>query len=71
MPNRNKNIPMIRRGFGLKDSVAESLAGEYRSRLVQHLRDNHLSFDINEIRIILAKEFGFCYGVDPRCGLCL
>ncbi|MDX9755430.1 MAG: 4-hydroxy-3-methylbut-2-enyl diphosphate reductase, partial [bacterium] len=64
MPNRNSDIPMIRRGFGLKEAVAGTLAGEYNSDLIKYLRSNGLSLALPDIQILLAKEFGFCYGVD-------
>lgn len=64
MPNRNKDLTMIRRGFGLKDVVAPKVAGEYRSQLIRRLREYSLPLELNGLRILLAKEFGFCYGVD-------
>jgi 4-hydroxy-3-methylbut-2-en-1-yl diphosphate reductase len=64
MPTRNMNLNMIRRGFGLKDEVADTLAGEYHSDLIQHLRKNGMLLKLEGLQILLAKEFGFCYGVD-------
>ncbi|MBD3265304.1 4-hydroxy-3-methylbut-2-enyl diphosphate reductase, partial [bacterium] len=64
MPNRNKDLTMIRRGFGLKDVVAPKVAGEYRSQLIRRLREYSLPLELNGLQILLAKEFGFCYGVD-------
>lgn len=55
---------IYRRGFGLKAEIKDDLHGDYHSDLVERLRasDNRLTADGLEIR--LAKEFGFCYGVD-------
>ncbi len=64
MPNRKKNHPINRRGFGLKEQVAGTLAKEYKSGLVQYLRENGSTLQVGGLRILLAKEFGFCYGVD-------
>ncbi|HQH73935.1 MAG TPA: hypothetical protein PK360_17805, partial [bacterium] len=64
MPNRKKNLPINRRGFGLKEQVAGTLAKEYKSGLVQYLRENGSTLQVGGLRILLAKEFGFCYGVD-------
>ncbi len=64
MPTKTRGLPIIRRGFGLKDEVADTLQTEYKSNLIQHLRDHGSPLQIGDLRILLAKEFGFCYGVD-------
>lgn len=64
MPTSAKDLPIIRKGFGLKNEVAGTLQQEYHSALIQHLRENDYTFEVDGLRIILAKEFGFCYGVD-------
>lgn len=64
MPSSAKDLLIIRKGFGLKNEVAGTLEQEYHSSLIQHLRDTDLTLDVESLRIILAKEFGFCYGVD-------
>lgn len=53
-----------RRGFGLKDQVRDELEADYRSELVELLkrRDNRLQ--VGDLTIRVAKEFGFCYGVE-------
>lgn len=57
-------VPVYRKGFGLKEEVAGELRKEYRSAMIQHLRDNGFEVQVDDLRILLAKEFGFCYGVD-------
>lgn len=64
MPNKNARLAINRRGFGLKEEVAETLAQEYKSELVRSLRENGSSLQFDDLQILLAKEFGFCYGVD-------
>ncbi len=64
MPNRNARLAINRRGFGLKDDVAETLSQEYKSELVKSLREHGSSLQFDDLHILLAKEFGFCYGVD-------
>ncbi|RJP29443.1 MAG: 4-hydroxy-3-methylbut-2-enyl diphosphate reductase [Candidatus Omnitrophota bacterium] len=64
MPTKTRGLPIIRRGFGLKEEVADTLQDEYKSHLIQHLRENDFSLEVGDLRILLAKEFGFCYGVD-------
>ncbi|MBI4226961.1 MAG: 4-hydroxy-3-methylbut-2-enyl diphosphate reductase, partial [Candidatus Omnitrophica bacterium] len=55
---------IIRRGFGLKDLVKDNLAADYRSQLVEAIRQGSHTIRAGELTIRLAKEFGFCYGVE-------
>ncbi len=64
MPTKRQDLPIYRRGFGLKDEVAETLNTEYKSSLIKQLRENGYSLQVGDLQILLAKEFGFCYGVD-------
>ncbi len=64
MPSKKSGLPIIRHGFGMKDEIADTLTNEYRSELIQQLRDNESSVRVGDFEILLAKEFGFCYGVD-------
>lgn len=64
MPNQNVRLAINRRGFGLKEQVAATLAQEYKSELVRSLREHGSSLRFDDLQILLAKEFGFCYGVD-------
>jgi len=54
----------FRRGFGLKQEIAEQLTGAYHSRLVDRIRADGYRLSAGGLTILLAKEFGFCYGVD-------
>jgi 4-hydroxy-3-methylbut-2-enyl diphosphate reductase len=57
--------PLIfRKGLDLKHEVAGVLAESYHSSLVQQIKSNGYRFDSGRLTIHLAKEFGFCYGVD-------
>ncbi|MBI4430381.1 MAG: 4-hydroxy-3-methylbut-2-enyl diphosphate reductase [Candidatus Omnitrophica bacterium] len=56
---------VYKHGFGLKKDVAEELNRRYNdSRMVAHLRSHGNTLTIGDVRIYLAEEFGFCYGVD-------
>ncbi len=57
-------VPIFRRGFGLKDQVREDLAHDYRSELVEEIRARGNTWEVGDLTIRLAKEFGFCYGVE-------
>ncbi len=48
----------------MKEAVAAELAAEYHSGLVQRIRDEGFVLRSGRLTIHLAKEFGFCYGVD-------
>ena len=52
-----------RRGFGLKKEIAEDLSA-YHSGLVDAIRASEYTFEAGHLTFRLAKEFGFCYGVD-------
>jgi 4-hydroxy-3-methylbut-2-enyl diphosphate reductase len=54
----------VRKGFGLKTEVQATLAADYDGRLVDLLpaRDNTLA--AGGVTVRLAREFGFCYGVE-------
>jgi len=54
----------FRKGFGLKAEVQPELASDYTGRLVDLLRERDFSLTAGETTIRLAKEFGFCYGVE-------
>jgi 4-hydroxy-3-methylbut-2-enyl diphosphate reductase len=54
----------FRKGFGLKREVADTLATDYHSKLVDQMRENSFSLVVEDLTIRLAKEFGFCFGVE-------
>ncbi len=54
----------FRKGFGLKRAIAGSLAADYHSRLIDRIRSSGNTLTAGNLTIKLAKEFGFCYGVD-------
>jgi 4-hydroxy-3-methylbut-2-en-1-yl diphosphate reductase len=57
--------PLIfRKGLDMKEAVAGELAAAYDSALVDEVRANDYRFISGRLTIHLAREFGFCYGVD-------
>jgi 4-hydroxy-3-methylbut-2-en-1-yl diphosphate reductase len=54
----------FRRGFGLKAEIEDRLAADYHSTVVESLRANQYRLEVGPLTFRLAKEFGFCYGVD-------
>ena len=53
-----------RKGFGLKSDVQDTLADDYTGRLVDLLRASEYTLTSGDVTVRLAKEFGFCYGVE-------
>jgi 4-hydroxy-3-methylbut-2-en-1-yl diphosphate reductase len=53
-----------RKGFGLKTDVQDTLASDYTGRLVDLLRASEYTLTSGDVTVRLAKEFGFCYGVE-------
>jgi len=52
------------RGFGLKPVIEGTLRRDYHSALVDRLRASGSTLVAGDLTIRLAREFGFCYGVD-------
>ena len=54
----------FRKGFGLKSAVEDELAADYDGRIVDYLRSHDFTLEAGDVTIRLAREFGFCYGVE-------
>src|SRR5512133_368698 len=54
----------FQKGFNLKAVVGPVLAASYHSQLVDRLKQLGYEAAAGELRVKLAREFGFCYGVD-------
>jgi 4-hydroxy-3-methylbut-2-enyl diphosphate reductase len=64
MPSSLDPALYVRKGFGLKAAVQDELAADYDGRLVDLLRANDYTLQVGDLTIRLAREFGFCYGVE-------
>ena len=53
-----------RKGFGLKSEIAGRLTADYHSTAVEVLKSNGYTLQVGRLTFRLAREFGFCYGVD-------
>ena len=53
-----------RRGFGLKAEIETQLTVDYHSTVVETLRAGGYRLTVGPLTFRLAREFGFCYGVD-------
>jgi 4-hydroxy-3-methylbut-2-enyl diphosphate reductase len=54
----------FRKGFGLKNEIAGRLTADYHSGVVEALKGNGYRLQVGSLTFRLAREFGFCYGVD-------
>jgi len=63
-PNGTGEVTYFRKGFGLKSEIQSELASDYTGHLVDLLKDRNYSLTVGDVTIRLAKEFGFCYGVE-------
>ena len=54
----------FQKGFGLKAAVGPVLAASYDSGVVERLRELSYAARAGDLVLRLAREFGFCYGVD-------
>jgi len=60
----NDSAMYFRKGFGLKADVQETLATDYSGRLVDLLQTRGYALSAGDTTVRLAREFGFCYGVE-------
>ena len=57
--------PLIfRKGLDRRNKVAHVLEASYHSDLIAQIKAANACFESGRLRIHLAREFGFCYGVD-------
>jgi 4-hydroxy-3-methylbut-2-enyl diphosphate reductase len=63
-PNGTGEATYFRKGFGLKSEIQSELDSDYTGHLVDLLKDRDYSLTAGDVTIRLAKEFGFCYGVE-------
>jgi 4-hydroxy-3-methylbut-2-enyl diphosphate reductase len=55
---------VFRKGLDLKNAVAAQLNENYHSDLVEQIKADGFVYRSGRLLIHLAREFGFCYGVD-------
>jgi 4-hydroxy-3-methylbut-2-enyl diphosphate reductase len=63
-PNGTGGATYFRKGFGLKSEIQSELDSDYTGHLVDLLKDREYTLTAGDVTIRLAKEFGFCYGVE-------
>jgi 4-hydroxy-3-methylbut-2-enyl diphosphate reductase len=55
---------VFRKGLDLKHAVAGMLADNYHSAIVDRIKAEDFTYKSGRLTLHLAREFGFCYGVD-------
>ena len=55
---------IFRKGLDLKHEVQPLLVGSYHSTLVRTIKEQDYQYRSGRLVIHMAREFGFCYGVD-------
>ncbi len=64
MAQTDPGFTYVRKGFGLKAEVQDTLAQDYNGQLVDLLRAREYTLEAGGVTVRLAREFGFCYGVE-------
>ena len=55
---------IFRKGLDLRDAVAGMLAESYHSDIIDRIKATDFTYRVGRLTVHLAREFGFCYGVD-------
>jgi 4-hydroxy-3-methylbut-2-en-1-yl diphosphate reductase len=55
---------VFRKGLDLKHAVAGMLSESYHSAIVERIKAEDFTYRSGRLTVYLAREFGFCYGVD-------
>jgi len=55
---------VFKKGLDLKHAVAGMLADNYHSAIVETIKAEDFTYRAGRLTVFLAREFGFCYGVD-------
>lgn len=58
------NLKMNRKGFGTRAEIREVVKDVYASDIIQQIRNSRFTRQFGRFTVHLAKEYGFCYGVD-------
>src|SRR3981081_1920498 len=64
MPSALMPSLIFRKGLDLKHAVAGMLADNYHSEIVERIKAEVFPSRAGRLTVHLAREFGFCYGVD-------
>lgn len=60
---------VYRSSFGLKQQIARALLTDYHSPIVEWMKAHDHCLKVGPLELFLAREFGFCYGVEKAVDL--
>lgn len=60
----SSEIKMNRKGFGMRSEIRATVKDAYHSNIIEDIKTSGYVKTFGRFTIHLAKEFGFCYGVD-------
>ncbi len=55
---------IFRKGLDLKHAVSGMLSDNYHSAIIERIKAENFTYQSGRLTVRLAREFGFCYGVD-------
>ena len=55
---------IFRKGLDLKHAVSGMLSESYHSAIIERIKAENFTYQSGRLTVFLAREFGFCYGVD-------
>ena len=55
---------IFRKGLDLKHAVSGLLSESYHSEIIERIKADDFTYRSGQLTVHLAREFGFCYGVD-------
>jgi 4-hydroxy-3-methylbut-2-enyl diphosphate reductase len=65
-----KNKQFYRKGFKeVRDDVEKTMQEQFKSELVDDLKESNYVIERNGVKVYLAKDFGFCWGVERSIAL--
>lgn len=65
-----KSEQFHRKGFKeVRDKVEDTMTEQFKSELVEQFKDNNYVIDKEGVKVYLAKDFGFCWGVERSIAL--
>lgn len=60
----NKEKTYFRTGLGLRKEINEIIDKEFTDNIIEYMKANDFQLQLGSLGFYLAKEFGFCYGVE-------
>lgn len=69
MASNSDSGAVYRSSLGLKQQIAGALLTDYHSPIVEWMKTHEYCLRVGPLELFLAREFGFCYGVEKAVDL--